>query len=141
MFENFRIKYWNDPVWSKIIAAFVIFISTIIYTYFNENRTAIESYFIFSIILLIVILLYIIRHKNIVIKYLNYYDRKYELIKIHNKYTLNKNGNLDLIQFSERKMECTSGEIKKFIFGPGSDLGIYDREFTEIPIAKISKSN
>lgn len=133
-------KIWNDSVWSKVISVAIISVFSILYISIKD--LVFEYLLISFLIFIILILFFIIYLKNKEINSLNYFDRQYKFISIHNKFSINTEGSLDLEQNSIRKIKCLRGEINYFVFGPSSDVGIYKRSFESIPkLIKINSSN
>lgn len=138
----FLLKIWKDPVWSKVISVGILSIISLFFLIIEKNTIEIENVFSLFLLIIILILILIIIKKNNTISTLFYFDRVCKFVSIHNKFTLNKEGSLDLEQKSRRIIKCVSGKINFFDFGPSADVGIYNRTFESAPeVIKVVSAN
>ena len=112
----FLLKIWKDPVWSKVISVGILSIISLFFLIIEKNTIEIENVFSLFLLIIILILILIIIKKNNTISTLFYFDRVCKFVSIHNKFTLNKEGSLDLEQKSRRIIKCVSGKINFFDF-------------------------
>ncbi len=127
--KKFLSKIWKDPVWSKIIATMIMGSITILFSNLIEEWTYCKGSLL-VLIGIIIILLLCIRLLLIKIQKLYYYDREYEILKIHYFYTLNPSKkSLDLEAVYTRKVKCLKGKISHMTLGFSVDECFHDHKF------------